>query len=114
MDATQAGSRPTEVLSPELAPPNLTFSHMGLSVIDMDRMEDFYTRVLGFTVTDRGFAAGMQLTFLSRDPADHHQIVLATGRPKSMPLNEAHPQYGATINTLSFTKDTTDHLTPTY
>ena len=114
MDATQAGSRPTEVLSPELAPPNLTFSHMGLSVIDMDRMEDFYTRVLGFTVTDRGFAAGMQLTFLSRDPADHHQIVLATGRPKSMPLNEANPQYGASINQISFKMATIDDLRQIY
>ena len=35
--------------------PNLKFSHMGLSVRNVARMEDFYTRILGFTVTDRAF-----------------------------------------------------------
>ncbi|MCD6041260.1 MAG: hypothetical protein K0R40_863, partial [Burkholderiales bacterium] len=28
--------------------------HMGIYVADLARMEDFYTRVLGFAVTDRG------------------------------------------------------------
>ena len=41
--------------------PNLMFSHMGLSVKDVPRMERFYTQVLGFTVTDRGNAGGMDL-----------------------------------------------------
>lgn len=83
-------------------PANLKFSHMGLSVIDMAKMEDFYTRVLGFTITDRGHAGGMDLLFLSRDPNDHHQIVLATGRPAQMPANTANPQFGPSINQLSF------------
>ena len=82
--------------------PNLMFSHMGLSVRDIGKMEDFYSRVLGFTVTDRGFAGGMQLVFLSRSPLDHHQIVLATGRPETMPVNTANPQFGPSINQLSF------------
>ncbi len=82
--------------------PNLKFSHMGISVGDIMKMEDFYTRVLGFTVTDRGEAAGMTLVFLSRDPMDHHQIVLATGRPPEMPANVANAQYGASINQISF------------
>jgi len=34
--------------------PSLSFSHVGLFVSDVPRMEDFYTRVMGFTVTDRG------------------------------------------------------------
>ena len=46
-------------------------------------MEGFYTRLLGFTVTDRGQLQGaagpVSLVFLSRDPDEHHQIVLATG-----------------------------------
>ena len=32
----------------------LSMSHIGLYVHDLPTMEDFYTRVLGFTVTDRG------------------------------------------------------------
>jgi catechol-2,3-dioxygenase len=86
----------------QMPAPNLAFSHMGLSVKNMGRMEDFYTRVLGFTVTDRGQAGGMQLVFLSRDPMDHHQIVLATGRPENMPANTANPQFGPSVNQISF------------
>ena len=82
--------------------PNLAFSHMGLSVRDIAKMEDFYSRVLGFTVTDRGEAGGMKLVFLSRNPMDHHQIVLATGRPREMPANTANPQFGPSINQISF------------
>jgi len=88
-----AGNRPAA---------NLMFSHMGLSVKDIGRMEDFYSRVLGFTVTDRGEAGGMKLVFLSRDPNDHHQIVLATGRPDVLPANTANPQFGPSINQISF------------
>lgn len=75
---------------------------MGLSVRDVEKMEDFYTRILGFTVTDRGHAGGMDLVFLSRDPADHHQIVLASGRPEQLPANTANPQFGPSINQISF------------
>jgi catechol-2,3-dioxygenase len=50
-------------------------------VADPARMEDFYTRVLGFAVTDRGNLAATRIIFLSRDPAEHHQIILASGRP---------------------------------
>lgn len=82
--------------------PNLAFSHMGLSVKNLLRMEEFYTGTLGFTVTDRGEAGGMKLVFLSRDPNDHHQIVLATGRPEALPANTANPQFGASINQISF------------
>lgn len=81
---------------------NLRFSHMGLSVMDLAKMEDFYTRILGFTVTDRGHAGGMDLVFLSRDPKEHHQIVLATGRPADLPGNTANPQFGPSLNQLSF------------
>lgn len=83
-------------------PANLMFSHMGISVRDIARMESFYTGVLGFTVTDRGHTAGLDLIFLSRDPADHHQIVLATGRPAALPANEVNPQFGPSINQISF------------
>jgi catechol 2,3-dioxygenase-like lactoylglutathione lyase family enzyme len=72
--------------------PSLQFSHMGFSVHDQPRMERFYTDLLGFTVTDRGDLPGpdgkpIDLVFLSRDPNEHHQIVLAAGRPASIPHN---------------------------
>jgi catechol 2,3-dioxygenase-like lactoylglutathione lyase family enzyme len=81
--------------------PGLSFSHMGFFVHDIKRMEDFYARVLEFTVTDRGPLAGpngtMNLVFLSRDPDEHHQVVLISGRPESLPFNP--------INQISFKAD---------
>jgi catechol 2,3-dioxygenase len=85
-----------------LSAPNLMFSHMGLSVTNLEPMVDFYVRVLGFTITDTGKAGGMDLVFMSRSPMDHHQIVLATGRPEHMPANTANPQFGPSINQISF------------
>ena len=82
--------------------PNLMFSHFGLSVTDLPKMEAFYTDFMGFTVTDRGEVAGLDVVFMSRDPLDHHQIVLATGRPKEMPGNTGNPMFGPCINQISF------------
>ena len=53
-------------------------SHVGLYVHDMPKMIDFYTQVLGFVVSDG--AEDERITFLSRNPSDHHQIVLVRGR----------------------------------
>lgn len=89
-------------IQPPSYTPNLMFSHLGFAVSDLGRMEDFYTRVLGFTVTDRGEVLGMDLVFLSRDPMDHHQIVLVSGRPDNLPPNPYHPQFGSLINQISF------------
>ena len=81
-----------------MSTPAFQFSHMGMFVADLARMRDFYTRVLGFTVTDSGDLdtprGRLQFVFLSRDPKDHHQIVLATGRPSELPFNP--------INQISF------------
>jgi catechol-2,3-dioxygenase len=74
--------------------PEFSFSHMGMFVTDAARMEDFYTRVLGFAVTDRGLLGSVSLIFLSRDPKEHHQIVLASGRPPAAGFNP--------INQISF------------
>ena len=67
---------------------------MGIHVSDLARMEDFYTRVLGFAVTDRGALGKIDIVFLSRDPREHHQIILATGRPPAGGFNP--------INQISF------------
>ena len=58
----------------------LRLSHVGLFVSDIGRMADFYRRMLGFAVTDQGKTGEIEFVFLSRDPRDHHQIVLVTGR----------------------------------
>ena len=72
--------------------PQLTFSHLGIFVRDLAAMADFYTTRLGFTVTDRGALPGVDLVFLSRDPDEHHQIVLASGRPAEpcLKIGRAH------------------------
>ncbi len=85
--------------------PKLRFSHMGFSAHDLTRMEQFYTTMLGFFVTDRGSLPGpdgipVPLVFLSRDPDEHHQIVLAGNRPAQLHHN--------TINQISLR---TDNLT---
>jgi len=80
------------------ARPTLSFSHVGIFVRDVPRMEDFYTRVMGFAVTDRGELdtprGRVFIVFLTRDPREHHQIILASGRPAELPFNP--------INQISF------------
>src|SRR5688500_8046868 len=81
----------------------LTLSHVGIYVTDMARMLDFYTGFLGFAVSDRGEASsGHELVFLTRDPREHHQFVLASGRPADVQFNM--------VNQLSFRVDSLDTL----
>ena len=81
-----------------MSAPALTFSHVGFHVRDIERMADFYARLLGFVVSDRGELATprgtVSLVFLTRDPREHHQIVLASGLPEELPFNA--------INQISF------------
>lgn len=72
----------------------LTFSHMGFFVLDAERMATYYQTVLGFTITDRGLLGTVPLIFLSRDPSEHHQLVLAGGKPEGLNFNA--------INQISF------------
>jgi catechol-2,3-dioxygenase len=75
--------------------PPVSFSHVGIYVTDLERMEDFYTRVLGLLVSDRGrLPGGPDLVFLSRNPDEHHQVVLASGRPAGVEFN--------VVNQISF------------
>lgn len=86
--------------------PQLEFAHFGFFVRDLDRMEAFYRNVMGFTVTDRGTLPGatgpIQLVFLSRNPAEHHQVVLVSGRPEGNDFN--------LINQISFRASSLDQL----
>ncbi len=63
--------------------PRAHFSHIGIHVHEMDPMVDFYTKLLGLEVTDRGrlpLPGDPQIVFLSADPEEHHQIALVEGR----------------------------------
>ena len=75
--------------------PTVSLSHFGIHVTDLARMGDFYTRVLGLLVSDRGnLPTGSTLLFLSRDPDEHHQLVLVSGRPPGIDYN--------VVNQISF------------
>jgi catechol-2,3-dioxygenase len=57
----------------------LELGHTGLWVDDLDVMRDFYTRMLGLTVTDEDDEFG--IVFLSSRPdVEHHEMVLQRGR----------------------------------
>jgi catechol 2,3-dioxygenase len=83
--------------------PRLSFGHMGIHVTNLEVMEDFYRRMLGFVVSDRGeLAAGQKIVFLTQNPGAHHQIVLVTGRPETSGYNP--------INQISFQLDALEDL----
>ncbi|MDH3233884.1 MAG: VOC family protein [Alphaproteobacteria bacterium] len=80
------------------APKTLSFSHVGIYVRDLETMVAFYKRVFGFVETDRGVVRGHPIVFLSRDPSEHHQIVMAEGRtgdPDDLVLNQISLRTGA-------------------
>ena len=83
---------------------DLEFSHIGFACTDLPRMVDFYTRILGLTVTDSGHSDSLNLdiVFMSRNVDEHHQVVLTSGRPAKLPPNEHNKLFGAVINQISF------------
>ena len=86
--------------------PVLTFSHVGIWVTDLEAMRDFYTDVLGFVETDRGPIGDTELVFLSQATSDHHQLVLAKGRP--------HDVGFTTVNQISYKLDSLATLKTVY
>jgi len=57
----------------------LELGHTGLWVNDLETMREFYTRVMGLTVTDEDRELG--IVFLSSRPTEeHHEFVLQRGR----------------------------------
>ncbi len=76
-------------------------AHMGLYVKDRDTMQRFYSEVLGLMVTDHGEGhGGVHLTFMSASPANHHQVVLVTGRPDTAGFNPIN-QISFLVNSLA-------------
>jgi catechol 2,3-dioxygenase len=78
-------------------------THMGINVIDIDAMVEFYTRVLGLSVSDFGFSERLQckLAFLTSDPGSHHQVVMVATRSQDSE---------STVNQISFTVPALDDL----
>lgn len=85
-----------------LLPPS-TFSHFGINVIDIERMECFYVDVFGFVPSDRGVRVnGQRVVFLTLSASDHHQLVLLDGRMPDQGANR--------INQISFGFRSIDEL----
>jgi glyoxylase I family protein len=61
------------------------FSHVGISVTDMDRAVDFYTRVLGFRVLADARALGMQRVILTLDEMGLELLGARVGMECSVP-----------------------------
>jgi catechol 2,3-dioxygenase len=77
--------------------------HVGIYAHDKQRLEQFYTAVLGLIVTDSGTGrGGTELTFMSANPGNHHQVVLVSGRPDTNGFNP--------INQISFMVDSLSDL----
>ena len=82
-------------------------SHCGIYVKDVGRQVEFYTRVLGLVVSDRGVSGrlGNELAFLTAASDHHHQVVFISGRA---------PQDATTVNQLSFKVDSLEELKAMY
>lgn len=65
------------------------FSHVGCYTFDPEKMADFYCQTFGLVITDRGVGTtGHNVIFMSGDPHEHHQFVVANGREHgSKPLS---------------------------
>ena len=96
-----AKAKPARTRTRKKTLPRLT--HLGINVIDLDKMVAFYTKLLGLKVSDTGFSKrlGYRLTFLTASPANHHQIVMAECRDK---------RSKSTVNQISFTWDSLDDI----
>lgn len=81
--------------------PNIYLSHFELYVDNVASMEDFYTRYLGFVVTDRGKGENAMI-FLSRNPDEHHQLVL---NPR-----KSHKPIESPVDHISFRIDSMANL----
>jgi len=86
---------------------SIRFGHFGINCFDIARMEDFYTRVMGMVVADRGYVpppADRHLVFMTLDPGEHHQFILCSGRTEGQ--IEKGPfrggGRGSAINQISF------------
>ena len=89
------------------SPTQLRLAHCGIYVTDVEKQVQFYTRVLGLAVSDRGVSEriGNEFAFMTGATDHHHQIVFISGRK---------PQERTTINQLSFKVANLDELKALY
>ena len=82
--------------------------HVGLFVRDLTRMSEFYRRVFSFVITDADFAGAGEprAVFLSRNPDEHHQLVLVS-RPAVVPA-------ATVIQQISFRTQSLEEVRRTY
>lgn len=73
------------------AAPPLVFSHFGYWCGDYRKSVDFWTGVFGFGVSDAGVPSrgGGHMSFMTRRPFEHHQLVAADGRDPAQPTTVA-------------------------
>jgi catechol 2,3-dioxygenase len=81
-----------------------TPTHFGIFATDLDRMVAFYTETFDLTVTDRGQGSTFkhELVFMSASEDQHHQFVLASGRPADATFS--------TVMQISFMAPSIQHL----
>ena len=89
--------------TPSLPQDALQFSHMGFAVHDIAAMSSYYREVLDFRITDQGKLGDIDLVFLSRNQNEHHQIVMASGRPPTLNFNPIN-QISFRVPNLSYLK----------
>ena len=80
-----------------------SLGHVGISVQDMDKMLDFYTRILGLTVTDGGGPRGRGVFMSAHPETEHHEFVLGVA-----------PDRKANAQQISFTVGSLDDLRELY
>lgn len=84
-------------------------SHFGIYVSDLKKMSDFFTRVFGFVVTDKGSVNDGDCVFLSLDAKEHHQIILVSGRAEDVP-RKALNHFGFRVHTFKRLREIHDAL----
>ena len=75
-----------------MRPLSFSLNHVGIYVIDIDAMSEFYTSFFGFVITDRRDDIN-PIRFMTMSPNEHHQLLLVSGRK---------PDSDSTVAQISF------------
>ena len=88
--------------------PVTRLGHVGVYCNDLMKMRDFYSRVVGLTITDEDFDRG--IVFLSADPdREHHELALARVR-EGVEQTKWVQQISFKLDTLDDLRDFTHRL----